>query len=127
MLNACGSKFLGYVDGSDCDTGNADVIVCDGFIGNVGLKVSEGVVDIMQHILQESLAATITRKIGYVLSKAAYRDFKKRVDYSASGGAPLLPVQVVDIVCPIRPNPHAIMNALPPSTSSSPGLRTPPF
>src|SRR5260370_40705015 len=107
MLNACGSKFLGYVDGSDCDTGNADVIVCDGFIGNVALKVSEGVVDIMQHMLQESLEATITRKIGYVLSKAAYRDFKKRVDYSEYGGAPLLGVKGVCIVCHGRSNANA--------------------
>ena len=82
------------------------------FIGNVALKVSEGVVDIMHHMLQESLEATLTRKIGYVLSKAAYRDFKKRVDYSEYGGAPLLGVKGVCIVCHGRSNANAIKNAI---------------
>ena len=105
-------NFIGNVEGRDIYTGKADVIVCDGFIGNVALKVSEGVVDIMQHMLQESLEATITRKIGYVLSKAAYRDFKKRVDYSEYGGAPLLGVKGVCIVCHGRSNANAIKNAI---------------
>ena len=69
------------------------MIVCDGFIGNVALKVSEGLVEMIKSMLQESLEATITRKIGYVLSKAAFTDFKRRVDYSEYGGAPLLGVQ----------------------------------
>ena len=86
--------------------------MCDGFIGNVALKVSEGVVDIVKHMLQESLEATITRKIGYVLSKAAYTDFKKRVDYSEIGGAPLLGVKGVCIVCHGRSNANAIKNAI---------------
>ena len=77
LLKNLGINFIGNVEGRDIYTGKADVIVCDGFIGNVALKVSEGVVDIMQHMLQESLEATITRKIGYVLSKAAYRGFQE--------------------------------------------------
>jgi glycerol-3-phosphate acyltransferase PlsX len=112
LLKTLGINFIGNVEGRDIYTGKADVIVCDGFIGNVALKVSEGVVDIMQHMLQESLEATLTRKIGYVLSKAAYRDFKKRVDYSEYGGAPLLGVKGVCIVCHGRSNANAIKNAI---------------
>src|SRR6266481_781924 len=73
LLKSLGINFIGNVEGRDIYTGKADVIVCDGFIGNVALKVSEGVVDIVSHILKESLEATITRKIGYILSRAAYR------------------------------------------------------
>ena len=93
-------------------TGKADVIVCDGFIGNVALKVSEGIVDVIKQMLHESLEATITRKIGYVLSRAAYADFKKRVDYSEFGGAPLMGVKGVCIICHGRSNANAIKNAI---------------
>jgi glycerol-3-phosphate acyltransferase PlsX len=112
LLKTLNLSFIGNVEGRDIYSGKADVIVCDGFIGNVALKVSEGVVDIIKHMLQESLRATITRKIGYVLSRAAYTDFKKRVDYSEYGGAPLLGVKGVCIVCHGRSNANAIMNAI---------------
>jgi len=112
LLKNLGINFIGNVEGRDIYTGKADVIVCDGFIGNVALKVSEGLVDVIKHMLQESLEATITRKIGYVLSKAAYTDFKKRVDYSEYGGAPLLGVKGVCIVCHGRSNANAIKNAI---------------
>src|SRR5438552_560061 len=112
LLKGLGINFIGNVEGRDVYTGKADVIVCDGFIGNVALKVSEGLVDIIKHMLQESLEATMIRKIGYVLSKAAYTDFKKRVDYSEIGGAPLLGVKGVCIVCHGRSNANAIRNAI---------------
>src|SRR5215467_2893791 len=112
LLKSLPINFIGNVEGRDIYTGKADVIVCDGFIGNVALKVSEGLVEMIKSMLQESLAATITRKIGYVLSKAAYRDFKKRVDYSEIGGAPLLGVKGVCIVCHGRSNANAIKNAI---------------
>ncbi|HNY40375.1 MAG TPA: phosphate acyltransferase PlsX [Bryobacteraceae bacterium] len=105
-------NFIGNVEGRDLYTGKADVIVCDGFIGNVALKVSEGMVEVIKHMLQESLAATITRKIGYVLSRAAYTDFKKRVDYSEYGGAPLLGVKGICIISHGRSNDNAIRNAI---------------
>ena len=93
-------------------SGVVDVIVCDGFIGNVALKVSEGIVDVIKQMLAESLEATITRKIGYVLSRQAYTDFKKRLDYSEYGGAPLLGVKGVCIICHGRSNANAIKNAI---------------
>src|SRR5258708_35752652 len=92
LLKALLINFIGNVEGGDIYSGLADVVVCDGFIGNVALKVSEGLVDMMQSMLRESLEATVTRKLGYVLSKEAYREFRKRVDYSEYGDAPLLAV-----------------------------------
>jgi glycerol-3-phosphate acyltransferase PlsX len=112
ILKTLAINFVGNVEGRDVFTGEVDVIVCDGFVGNVVLKVSEGLVDVFKHMLQESLEATITRKIGYVLSRAAFRDFKKRVDYSEFGGAPLLGVKGVCIICHGRSNPNAIKNAI---------------
>jgi len=104
--------FMGNVEGRDIYTGKTDVIVCDGFIGNVALKVSEGLVDMVKQMLQESLRATITRQIGYVLARAAFSDFKKRVDYSEYGGAPLLGVRGITIICHGRSNANAIKNAI---------------
>ena len=112
LLKGLSLNFIGNVEGRDIYGGNVDVIVCDGFIGNVALKVSEGLVDMVKHLLQESLEATITRKIGYVLSRAAFKDFKKRVDYSEYGGAPLLGVRGVCIICHGRSNANAIKNAI---------------
>src|SRR5580658_2140487 len=112
LLKALPINFIGNVEGRDIFTGMADVVVCDGFIGNVALKVSEGLVEMIKNMLQESLAATVTRKIGYVLSRAAYRDFRKRVDYSEYGGAPLLGVKGVNIICHGRSNANAIKNAI---------------
>jgi phosphate acyltransferase len=112
LLKNLGINFIGNVEGRDIYTGKADVVVCDGFIGNVALKVSEGLVDVIKHMLHDALEATITRKIGYVLSRTAYTDFKKRVDYSEYGGAPLLGVKGVCIVCHGRSNANAIKNAI---------------
>ncbi len=112
LLKALPIRFEGNVEGRDIYSGKTDVVVCDGFIGNVALKVSEGLVDMIKHMLQESLEATITRKLGYVLSRAAYRDFKKRVDYSEYGGAPLLGVRGVCIICHGRSNANAIKNGI---------------
>jgi len=112
LLKTLSLNFIGNVEGRDLFTGKADVIVCDGFIGNVALKVSEGIVDVIKQMLQESLKATITRQLGYVLSRSAFKEFKKRVDYSEFGGAPLLGVKGVCIICHGRSNANAIKNAV---------------
>jgi glycerol-3-phosphate acyltransferase PlsX len=112
LLKALPLNFVGNVEGRDIYSGATDVIVCDGFIGNVALKVSEGLVEMVKEMLQESLEATITRKMGYLLSRAAFTDFKKRVDYSEYGGAPLLGVKGVCIICHGRSNANAIKNAI---------------
>jgi glycerol-3-phosphate acyltransferase PlsX len=122
LLKAMNLNFIGNVEGRDIYSGKVDVIVCDGFIGNVALKVSEGLVEMVKYLLQDSLEATITRKIGYVLSRAAYSDFKKRVDYSEYGGAPLLGVRGVCIICHGRSNANAIKNAIRVAAEFSQGL-----
>lgn len=112
LLKVLPIHFIGNVEGRDLYTGIADVIVCDGFIGNVALKVSEGLVETIRAMLRESLEATLTRKLGAYLSQAAYRDFKKRVDYSEIGGAPLLGVKGATVVCHGRSDANAIKNAI---------------
>jgi glycerol-3-phosphate acyltransferase PlsX len=112
LLKSLNINFIGNVEGRDIYGGEVDVIVCDGFIGNVALKVSEGLVDMFKKLLRESLEATITGKIGYALSKNAFNDFKKRLDYSEYGGAPLLGVRGGCIICHGRSNPNAIKNAI---------------
>src|SRR5579871_5030784 len=112
LLKLLPINFIGNVEGGDIFSGSADVIVCDGFVGNVALKVSEGLVVAMTSMLRESLKATMTRKLGYVLSKAAYKDFRKRVDYAEYGGAPLLGVKGARIICHGRSNANAIKNAI---------------
>src|SRR5262249_10897648 len=74
-------NFVGNVEGRVLVAGTVDVIVADGFIGNVALKVSEGLADMIMKMLKEALGATVTRKLGYVLSREAYREFRTRVDY----------------------------------------------
>jgi glycerol-3-phosphate acyltransferase PlsX len=105
-------NFLGNVEGRDLYNGRADVIVCDGFVGNVALKISEGMVGAVRAILKESLQTTIARKLGYLLSRGAFLDFKKRLDYSEYGGAPLLGVRGVAIVSHGSSNGTAIKNAI---------------
>jgi glycerol-3-phosphate acyltransferase PlsX len=112
-------NFLGNVEGRDLYTGHADVIVCDGFIGNVALKVSEGLVEVIKFMLKESLQSTLTAKLGYVLSRRAFNDFRKRMDYSEYGGAPLLGLKGVVIICHGRSNDNAIRNAIRVATESA--------
>ena len=105
-------EFIGNVEGNDLYSGKADVIVSDGFIGNVALKVSEGLVSAIKSMLKESLEKTLQSKLGYVLAKDAFDDFRKRVDYSEYGGAPLLGVKGVCLICHGKSNTNAIKNAI---------------
>jgi glycerol-3-phosphate acyltransferase PlsX len=105
-------NFIGNVEGGDVYNGSADVIVCDGFVGNVALKVSEGLVDAIFHSLKESLTATLVRKFGTFLARGAFSDLKKRVDYAEYGGAPLLGLNGLCVICHGRSNVKAIRNAL---------------
>jgi glycerol-3-phosphate acyltransferase PlsX len=112
LLKGLSLNFVGNVEGRDIYNGTVDVIVCDGFIGNVVLKVSEGLADMVKQMLRESFEATLMGKIGYVISKSAFADFKKRVDYSEYGGAPLLGVRGACIICHGRSNANAMKNAI---------------
>jgi len=88
------------------------VIVADGFVGNVALKISEGVANLVRTVLKESLKATITRQVGYMLSRSAFSDFKKRIDHTEYGGAPLLGLKGVCIITHGSSNANAIKNAV---------------
>jgi glycerol-3-phosphate acyltransferase PlsX len=121
LLKALPLNFIGNVEGRDVFSGVADVIVCDGFIGNVLLKVSEGVSKMIVNMLKESLEATVTRKLGAVLSRQAYRELRKRVDDSEYGGVPLLGVKGVSIICHGRSNANAIKNAIRVAAESAQG------
>jgi glycerol-3-phosphate acyltransferase PlsX len=104
--------FIGNVEGRDVYTGTVDVIVCDGFVGNVALKTSEGLVEAIRQMLRESMVKTTTRKLGAFLSRGAFADFKKRVDYTEYGGAPLLGLNGICVICHGRSNAKAIANAI---------------
>jgi phosphate acyltransferase len=105
-------NFIGNVEGRDLYNGHVDVIICDGFVGNVALKISEGLVETVRYLLKESLRSTITSQVGFLLSRRAFADFKKRLDYSEYGGAPLLGVKGVCIIGHGSSNPNAIKNAI---------------
>jgi glycerol-3-phosphate acyltransferase PlsX len=93
-------------------SGDADVIVCDGFTGNVALKISEGVVEMAEALLREELSSTITMRVGSLLTRRALRRFRRRVDYSEYGGAPLVGVGGVAIVGHGRSSVKAVRNAV---------------
>jgi len=105
-------NFVGNVEGRDLYNGKADVLVCDGFVGNVALKISEGMVETVRFLLKQSLQATISSQVGMLLSRKAFADFKKRLDYSEYGGAPLLGIKGVCIVSHGSSNANAIKNAI---------------
>src|SRR3954463_3629930 len=105
-------NFVGNVEGRDLYNGEVDVIVADGFVGNVALKISEGVANLVRTALKESLKATITRQVGALLSRSAFEDFKKRLDHTEYGGAPLLGVKGVCIITHGSSNANAMKNAV---------------
>jgi glycerol-3-phosphate acyltransferase PlsX len=107
-----GLNFIGNVEGRDLYNGRVDVVVCDGFVGNVALKTSEGLAKMVTSSLRESLKATVTAQMGALLSRRAFHNFKKRIDYSEYGGAPLLGVRGVCIVGHGSSNERAIMNGI---------------
>jgi len=112
LLKTSSVSFIGNVEGRDVYAGEADVIVCDGFTGNVTLKVSEGLVETVEALLHDELAATFGGRVGYVLSRQAFRRFRRRVDYSEYGGAPLVGLNGLCIVGHGRSSAKAVANAV---------------
>jgi len=112
LLKALPIHFIGNVEGRDIFNGNADVIVCDGFVGNVALKTSEGVGRFVRDVLRESLTRTVTAQVGALLSRAAFNDFRRRLDYTEYGGAPLLGVRGICIIGHGSSNDNAIYNGI---------------
>ncbi len=112
LLKAAPINFIGNVEGREIYSGVADVIVCDGFTGNVVLKTSEGLVDTVEALLGDELHGTFSSQVGYLLSRRAFRRFRRRVDYSEYGGAPLLGVAGLAIVGHGRSSAKAVRNAI---------------
>ena len=105
-------NFIGNVEGREVFSGTADVIVCDGFTGNIALKISESAAEFFTVLLKEELSKGLVGKVGAVLARDAFRRFKKRVDYTEYGGAPLLGVRGVCIISHGRSTAKAIKNAI---------------
>ncbi|HEX2060959.1 MAG TPA: phosphate acyltransferase PlsX [Thermoanaerobaculia bacterium] len=112
VLKETGLNFMGNAEGRDIFNGNADVIVCDGFVGNVVLKASESLAEMMSRLIREEITRGLTRKVGALLAKGAFDDVKKRTDYSEYGGAPLLGVNGGCIISHGRSSAKAIKNAV---------------
>ena len=112
LMKASTLDFIGNVEARSIFSGDADVIVCDGFTGNVALKLSEGLVEMVEELLGEELQSTFSSQMGYLLSRRAFRRFRKRVDYSEFGGAPLLGVAGLCIVGHGRSSVKAVRNAV---------------
>ena len=112
LLKASSLAFIGNVEPRSVYSGGADVIVCDGFTGNVALKISEGLVDVVEGLLSEELSSTMTMRVGSLLTRRALRRFHRRVDYSEYGGAPLLGVAGITIVGHGRSSARAVRNAV---------------
>jgi glycerol-3-phosphate acyltransferase PlsX len=112
LLKSLPINFIGNVEGRDIYKGVVDVVVCDGFTGNVLLKVSEGVADVVKHMLRDSLLATVSGRAGAWLARSAFANFRKRVDYSEYGGVPLLGVRGVCIICHGSSNTNAMKNSI---------------
>jgi glycerol-3-phosphate acyltransferase PlsX len=112
FLKNADMNFIGNIEGKDIFSGHADVIVCDGFIGNIVLKVSEGLAETIMKMLKREIADVTTGKLGYLMIKPAIKNFKKRTEYSEYGGAPLLGINGISIISHGRSSARAVKNAL---------------
>ena len=105
-------NYIGYVEGRDLNSGEVDVIACDGFVGNVALKISEGLWETIHAILKGEARDNIRARVAYFLMKRAIRRLGKRLDYSEYGGAPLLGIDGTCVISHGASNAKAIMNAI---------------
>ncbi len=112
MLQASELNFVGNVEGRDIFKGDVDVVVCDGFVGNICLKLSEGLAESILLMLKQEIESSLVASMGYKLAKNAFKRFKKKVDYAEYGGAPLLGVKGIAIICHGRSKAKAIKNAI---------------
>ncbi|MDL2313967.1 phosphate acyltransferase PlsX [Desulfovibrio sp. OttesenSCG-928-C14] len=105
-------NFVGNVEGRDLFTGEVDVVVCDGFVGNVALKLAEGLGSSLSRLLKRALFSSVPAKLGTLLAKGALKRFAKFVDYAEYGGAPLLGLQGIALVCHGKSNQKSICTAV---------------
>jgi phosphate acyltransferase len=112
VLKTMGLNYIGYVEGTDLHNRRCDVVVADGFVGNVALKTSEGTAEAIARFLKDRIRSKLRRKLGYLLIADVFRELARTVDYAEYGGAPLLGVDGVSIICHGRSNEKAIRNAV---------------
>jgi glycerol-3-phosphate acyltransferase PlsX len=112
LLKQSSLNFIGNVEGRDLFTGAVEVVVCDGFIGNVALKISEGAAKQIAVLLKKSLRSTMASKVGSMLARGAFQRFRRSIDYAEWGGAPLLGVRGVAVIGHGSSNANAIKNAV---------------
>ncbi|HUI68593.1 MAG TPA: phosphate acyltransferase PlsX [Nitrospirota bacterium] len=112
LLTETSVNFIGNVEGRDVMSGKADVVVCDGFIGNVVLKLSEAVAETIGLMIRENIGDNLIRKLGYFMMRPAFRALKRRIDYAEYGGAPLVGINGISIISHGRSSDRAIKNAV---------------
>ena len=112
LLERSPVNFIGNIEGKDIFSGHCDVIVCDGYVGNVTLKVSESMAETLAFFLKQELLSSIWGRFGLLFAKKSFRNFKKKIDYSEYGGAPLLGVNGIVIIGHGRSSSKAVMNAI---------------
>lgn len=112
LLKESGLNFIGNIEGKDIFTGDAEVVVCDGFVGNIALKISEGLAETMTKMLKREISDRSGGRFGYLLLKDALKSFKKKTDYAEYGGAPLLGISKPCIISHGRSTTKAIKNAI---------------
>jgi glycerol-3-phosphate acyltransferase PlsX len=109
---AAGINFIGNVEGRDINAGTVDVVVCDGFVGNVVLKLSEGLAKMLLSTIRAELTAGVVSKAGALLAKPAFDRVRKKIDYEEYGGVPVLGVNGVSVICHGSSHAKAIKNAI---------------
>ncbi|GBE01742.1 phosphate acyltransferase [bacterium BMS3Bbin06] len=112
LLKKTSLNFVGNIEGKDLFHGDVDVVVCDGFIGNIALKISEGLAESILKMLKREIASVATGRLAYMFLKPALKNFKKKTDYAEYGGAPLLGLNGTCIISHGRSTSKAIRNAL---------------
>ena len=111
-LSATTLNYIGYIEGRDIFNGKVDVIVCDGFTGNIALKTMEGVASFAGAVLKDAFQKNLSTRVGYLLSRSSLREAYRRLDYAEYGGAPLIGLDGVAIIAHGGSNSLAIKNAI---------------
>ncbi len=112
LLKETSLNYIGHVEGRDIFHGDVDVVVTDGFVGNVALKLTEGLVVALTDMLSTEIKSSLTAKLGYLLARGAFKKVKKRLDYEEYGGAPLLGIDGICMISHGGSSAKAIMNAI---------------
>jgi len=112
LLKESHIHFIGNIEGRDVYSGNADVIVTDGFIGNVALKISEGLADAIKKMLMKEIAQSALGRLSYLFVAGPLLRLRRKTDYAEFGGAPLLGIEGISMICHGRSSSKAIKNAI---------------